>query len=456
MKVYNTLTRKLERFKPITAGKVGLYTCGPTVYDYAHIGNLRTYIFEDILRKTLEMLQFKVNHVMNITDVGHLTSDADTGEDKMEKSARKKKMSAYEVAEKFTKAFLHDIARLNIAQAHTLCKATEHIQEQIAMIKAIEAKGATYITDDGVYFDTSCFANYGKMAKLDVQGLQAGQRIDMKNKKHKTDFALWKFSPKGEKREMEWDSPWGVGFPGWHIECSAMSVKYLGDQFDIHTGGTDHIPVHHTNEIAQTETATGKSPWVKYWLHGEFLVLDEGRMGKSLGNFITLQTLVDKGFDPLAYRYLCLQTHYRKHLQFSMDALQGAANTYARLKEIVCALPKREAKLNSKYVEDFITALEEDLNTPKALAVLWAVLRDKSLKPEEKYALLVEFDNVLGLGISTIHPDIPETIAKLVQEREHARSYNDFAKADMLRKKISDMGYVVDDSPNGPIVKKRA
>jgi len=312
LKFYNTLTRKLEDFNPLNPPNVGLYTCGPTVYMYAHIGNLRTYIFEDILKRVLLANNYKVNHVMNITDVGHLTSDADTGDDKLEKEAIKENKNAWEIAAFYTAAFQKDLEELNIIPPDIWCKATDHINEQIELVKKLESKGFTYRTDDGIYFDTSKVADYGKLAGLDIEGLRAGIRVEMvAGKKNPTDFALWKFSPTNVKRQMEWDSPWGKGFPGWHIECAAMSMKYLGETFDIHCGGIDHIPVHHTNEIAEAESATGK-PFVKYWLHGEFLELKEGRMGKSEGNAILVSTLKEKGFDPLSYRYLVLNTHYRK------------------------------------------------------------------------------------------------------------------------------------------------
>ncbi|MDP6293672.1 MAG: cysteine--tRNA ligase, partial [Candidatus Woesearchaeota archaeon] len=366
------------------------------------------------------------------------------------------KKSAYEIAEMYTKAFLENMQELNIIQAHILCKATDHIKEQINMVKAIEKAGATYATDDGIYFDTSTFPNYAKLAKLNIKGLQAGSRIDMKGKKQKTDFALWKFAPPGEKREMEWESPWGRGFPGWHIECSAMATKYLGEQFDLHTGGIDHIPVHHSNEIAQAETATGKSPWVKYWLHGEFLVLEkDAKMSKSLGNFITLRTLTDKGYDPLAYRYLCLTAHYRKKLTFSLSALDGAANTYARLKEVILSLDHKKAKLSEKYVAQFEKVIADDLNTPKALAVLWNVLRNERLSPAQRYSLALHFDKVLGLGIKDFkHDQATPEVAELIKAREQARKAKDFQKADEIREKVHDLGYEIDDTADGAVAKK--
>ena len=315
LRLYDTFTRNLREFVPLQSPEVGLYTCGPTVYDYAHIGNLRTYIFEDILRRTLEFNGYTVKHVMNITDVGHLVSDADEGEDKMEKGARRTGKSAWEIAQFYTLAFQEDLKRLNIQSPHIWCRATDHIQEQIEFILCIENRGYTYRTSDGVYFDTSKMSNYGYMARLDIEGLQAGARIDLGEKRSPTDFALWKFSPSGQKRQMEWESPWGTGFPGWHIECSAMSAKYLGSFFDIHCGGEDHIPVHHTNEIAQTEACFG-TRLANFWMHGYFLQLDEASMSKSSGEFLRLQVLIDRGYDPLAYRFFNLSAHYRAKLNF--------------------------------------------------------------------------------------------------------------------------------------------
>ncbi|MBU2542036.1 cysteine--tRNA ligase, partial [Patescibacteria group bacterium] len=352
LKLYNTLSRKKEEFTPLKKGlfkskEVGLYTCGPTVYNYAHIGNLRSYVFEDILKRTLEYNKYKVKHVMNITDVGHLTSDADEGEDKMEKGAKREGKTAWEIAEFYTQAFKSNLHDLNIEEPNIWCKATDHIPEQIKLVQKLIEKGVTYETSDGIYFDTTKIDDYGKMANLKNQKLKAGERVDMGEKKNTTDFSLWKWSsrhselhperPTGSegslsspKRQMEWKAFGRMGFPGWHLECSAMATKYLGEQFDIHCGGIDHIPVHHTNEIAQSETATGKKPWVKYWLHNEFLNMAnpstgaQGKMAKSAGNFITLDTLKTHNINPLAYRYFLLQTHYRKQLSFSWEALEAA------------------------------------------------------------------------------------------------------------------------------------
>ncbi len=314
LKLYNTRTREKEVFKPLHSTTVGLYTCGPTVYNYVHLGNLRSYLFEDILKRTLKRLKFTVQHVMNITDVGHLTDDADQGEDKMEKGAAREGKTAWEVAAFFTDACKRDMADLNILEPSIWCRATDHIPEQIALVKTLIDKGYTYETTDGIYFDTTKFPRYGDFAHLDTQSLQAGVRVDMGEKKNPHDFALWKFSPPGSTRQMEWVAFGKMGFPGWHVECSAMAMKYLGEQFDIHCSGIDHIPVHHTNEIAQSEAATGVTPWVRFWLHNEFLSVGKEKMSKSGENFVTLQTIKDKGHSTLAFRYFILQAHYRKQL----------------------------------------------------------------------------------------------------------------------------------------------
>ena len=331
LRLFDTYTRSLRDFDPLHPPEVGIYCCGPTVYDYAHVGNLRTYIFEDILRRVLEFNGYRVKHVMNITDVGHLTSDADTGEDRMEKGSRRTGKLAWEIAEIYTQEFKKDLQRLNINEPHIWCRATDHILEQIDFIKCIEVKGYTYHTADGIYFDTSKLPDYGHMARLDIEGLRAGARVDMADKRNTTDFALWKFSPSGEKRQMEWDSPWGVGFPGWHIECSAMAAKYLGSFFDIHCGGEDHIMVHHSNEIAQMQACHG-THLANFWMHGYFLQVDESRMGKSVGNFLRLQTLIDRGYDPLAWRLFCLSAHYRSKLNFTWESLEGSETALNRLR----------------------------------------------------------------------------------------------------------------------------
>ena len=320
LKLYNTLTRKKEDFKPLNDKEVGIYTCGPTVYNYAHIGNMRAYIFVDILVRYLRYSGYKVKHVMNITDVGHLTSDSDTGEDKVEKEAQKEGKTAWDIAKNYEKAFFEDSEALNIKKPDIIVKATDLIKEQISFIQKLEEKGFTYVLNDGVYFDSSKIKDYGKLAKLDIEGLRAGERVDIRGKKNKTDFALWKFSPKDKKRDMEWESPWGKGFPGWHLECSAIGLKYLGEQFDVHTGGIDHINVHHTNEIAQGEALTGKTP-AKYWMHSEFLLTGDTKMAKSRGNLVRV---TDLGVDPLAYRMLILQANYRDPLNFTDESIKAA------------------------------------------------------------------------------------------------------------------------------------
>lgn len=444
LKLYNTLTRKKEVFKPIN-NTVGIYSCGPTVYWYQHIGNLRTYIFSDILKKTLIYNGFKVKHVMNITDVGHLTSDADSGEDKIEKAAKKEGRTAEDIANYYFSIFKEDLKKLNIAEPNIWCKATEHIKEQIELIKELEKKGYTYKTKDGIYFDTSKYKDYGKFAKLKVEGLNAGKRVELKDKKNKTDFALWKFSEEPGKRQQEWDSPWGVGFPGWHIECSAMSSKYLGKQFDIHTGGTDHITVHHQNEIAQSECAFGVKPWVRYWLHGAFLVDKDGKMSKSKGKIFTISDLEKQGFSPIDYRYFCLSTHYRKQLVFSIENLKSAKNSYNKLKN---RIPKINDKgTNKKYLKEFEDAINDDLNTPKALQILWKLIRNE--KAKGKLQTIKKFDEVLSLNLFK-EEQIPEEIKKLVEERETARKEKNWEKADELRNEISKKGFLVNDTPKGP------
>lgn len=455
LRLYDTYTRSLREFQPLREDYVGLYTCGPTVYNYAHIGNLRTYIFEDILRRTLEFNGYSVKHVMNITDVGHLVSDADTGEDKMEKGSRRTGKSAWEIAEFYSQAFREDLKRLNILEPHIWCRATEHIAEQIALIQCIEAKGYTYRLSDGIYFDTSKLPDYGYLARLDVEGLQAGARIDIGEKRHPTDFALWKFSPSGQKRQMEWDSPWGVGFPGWHIECSAMSAKYLGVFFDIHCGGEDHIPVHHTNEIAQTEACHG-TRLANFWMHGYFLQVDEEKMSKSSGEFLRLQTLIDKGYDPLAYRLFCLSAHYRAKLNFTWESLDGAAISLERLRNQVYEWGE-PGDVDTNYVHQFTEQVNDDLNMPRALAVTWEVARSDLPAPTRK-ATILYFDRVLGLGLSDWQPpkeEIPESILALVQQRQQARSEKRWAEADALRQQIAAAGYEVEDTPQGPRVKSK-
>jgi cysteinyl-tRNA synthetase len=460
LKLYNTLTRKKEVFRPLKDKKVGLYTCGPTVYWFAHIGNLRTYIFEDILKRVLEYNGYKVKHVMNITDVGHLTSDADTGEDKIELGAKREKKTAWEIAEFYTKAFKNDLKLLNIKEPDVWIKATETIDDQINLIKILEKKGFTYKISDGIYFDTSKLKSYGRLWPKKME-LKAGARIEMvPGKKNPTDFALWKFTPPGVKRQMEWDSPWGKGFPGWHTECVVMSIKELGVPFDIHCGGVDHILIHHTNEIAQAEAAFGKV-FANFWLHGEFLVLEKEKMAKSKGKIFTLNELIEKGFNPLAYRYFCLGTHYRKKLQFSWQALKASQNALNNLYQIISNLKPQISNRNlksqifKKYQNQFLEFINEDLNMPRALALMWDLLSNEKISNEEKYSLLIDFDKVFGLNFEKLKkPKIPEKIKKLAKIREEYRKEGDFKSADEIRKKIKEMGYWIEDTKEGPKIKK--
>ncbi|MFC1687966.1 cysteine--tRNA ligase [Patescibacteria group bacterium] len=467
LKLYNTISRKEDEFKPLKKNTVGLYTCGPTVYNYAHIGNLRTYIFEDVLKRVLLLNEYKVKHVMNITDVGHLTSDADEGDDKIEKSAVKENKTVWEIAEHYTKAFKNNMADLNLSEPDIWCKATDHIKEQINWVKKLEKKGFTYQTSDGIYFDTVKFPEYGKLTGQKLDELKEGARVEKNpEKKNASDFALWKFSPKDSQRQMEWDSPWRKGFPGWALECSVMAQKYLGKTIDIHCGGIDHIPIHHTNEIAQAEAVTGK-PFANFWLHGEFLVIgkddsslqsseEQRRMGKSEGNFITLDTVKEKGFSPLAYRYFTLGTHYRKQLAFSWEALQGAQNALNKLHNTVAGYD--EPKIGcAEFEQQFLEAINNDLDTPQALAIMWNVIKSDYPSHAKKQTLL-KFDEVLGLGLKNAKKEkveIPENIQKLIDQRENARKNKDFETSDKLRKEITDAGFSIEDTDEGSVVKKK-
>jgi cysteinyl-tRNA synthetase len=456
LRLFDTYTRSLRDFEPLQAAVVGMYTCGPTVYDYAHIGNLRTYIFEDLLRRALDFNGYTVTHVMNITDVGHLVSDADTGEDKMEKGSRRAGQSAWAIADFYTQAFKEDLHHLNILEPTIWCRATEHMSEQIEAIRCIEAKGFTYRTSDGIYFDTSRLPDYGHLARLDVAGLQAGVRVEMGEKRHPTDFALWKFSPPDQKRQMEWESPWGVGFPGWHIECSAMSAKYLGVFFDIHCGGEDHIAVHHPNEIAQTEACYG-TRLANFWLHGHFLQLDDAKMAKSAGDFLRLQTLMERGYDPLVYRFFCLSAHYRAKLNFTWEGLDGAAGALQRLRLTAHSWGAPD-KADAAYLARFTVQLNDDLNLPRAVAVTWDLVKSH-LPMATKKATLLQFDRVLGLGLAEWQPTeavVPDAIIALVQERQRARAEKRWRDADMLREQVKAAGYEIADTPQGPRLRPKS
>ena len=458
LKLYDNYTRSLRPFEPLARdAPVGLYTCGPTVYDYQHIGNFRTFLFEDVLKRVLEWNGYVVRHVMNITDVGHLTSDADTGEDKMEKGARRTGMTAWQIAQLYTDDFIENLGRLNIEDATILCRATDHIPEQIAFIADIERNGYTYTTSDGVYFDTSKQEGYGYLARLDIHGLEAGRRVELGEKRLPTDFALWKFSSPGEKRQMEWDSPWGKGFPGWHIECSAMAQKYLGDYFDIHCGGEDHIPVHHTNEIAQTEARVG-TRLANYWMHGYFLLLNDAKMAKSAGEFLRIQSLIERGYDPLVYRYLCLTAHYRTQMSFSWEAMDAATTALDRMRNGFFALASdSQVAPDAGYLDRFTNEVNDDLNVPRALAVAWEVLRG-DLPPAVKRATLLRFDDVLGLRLAEWVPvleEAPPAVEALAEARAAARKGKQWAEADRLRGELAALGWDMEDQPAGYRLKRR-
>ncbi len=465
LKLYNTLSRKKEVFKPIKKKQVGLYTCGPTVYFYAHIGNLKTYIFEDILKKILEYNSYKVNHVMNITDVGHLTSDADTGEDKLEKGAKREKKTVWQIAEFYTKAFKKDIKDLNIEEPDIWIKATDTIKDQINLIKILEKKGFTYKIDDGIYFNTAKLKTYGRLWGRKKISMKPEARIKMAaGKKNPTDFALWKFSPKGAKRQMEWKSPWGIGFPGWHTECVVMGIKNLGVPFDIHCGGIDHILIHHTNEIAQAEAAYGKI-LANFWLHSEFLVLGKEKMAKSKGNIAILDEVIKKAFNPLAYRYLCLGAHYRSKLNFSWKALEGAQNSLNNLYQKVAEYSenrsrsgriKNDSSKIKNYQNKFLEFVNDDLNTPKALALLWQIVKAQEISNREKYKLLLDFDKVFSLDLDKVKKlRIPQQVKKLVEEREKFREQKNWKKADEARKKVEKIGYQIEDTEKGYKILKK-
>ncbi len=472
---FNTLSRKKEVFAPLTDDTVTMYNCGPTVYNFVHIGNLRAFIFADILRRVLEYNNYSVKQIMNITDVGHLVSDADEGEDKMEKGARREGKSAQDIAEFYTNAFFADIEKLNIKKAWEYPKATDHIAEQIALIQKLEEKGYTYMITDGIYFDTSKFPKYADFARIDLSQEKAGARVEEnKEKRNRADFALWKFSKPEEKRQQEWDSSWGVGFPGWHIECSAMAMKYLGETIDIHTGGIDHIPVHHTNEIAQSECATGKQ-FARFWLHSEFINIGGDKMAKSGENFITLQTIIDRAIPPLAYRYFLLTVHYRTLLNFSFGALEAARTAFLKLHAIfhewdplASSLPTEQAgskEAEGQYFQKLTVAISDDLNTPQAVALLWEIAKDNTISPEEKKRLFLEADKILGLGFVLNKKErekfllkkdeeissntLPIPVQNLLTERESARAHKDFERADKLRDELFQMGYKVVDGEEG-------
>ncbi len=458
IKLYNTKSKKLETFIPEKDGHVGIYSCGPTVYHYQHLGNMRAAVFADTLRRMFISNGYDVTHVINITDVGHNVDDSESGEDKMEKGSKREGKSVWEIAKQYTDAYFADLQMLGIPlDAYVFPRATDNIKEQIALIEALELKGYTYRTHDGIYFDTSKFKAYKDFAHLDVEGLKSGARVEENvEKKNITDFALWKFSPTNEKRQMEWESKWGTGFPGWHIECSAMSMKYLGVHFDVHTGGIEHIPVHHTNEIAQSECATGM-PYVNYWMHNNHLLDTTGKMSKSNGEFMTLSKLREENHDPLAYRYFLLTAHYRKELSFSYEALDAASVAYHRLVDYVLHNKTASGHVISKYMHLAHTALSNDLATPEVIATIWKLMKDDEVTEVDRYITLVALSDLLGLGLHEVAEkglEIPEEIEELLSQRAQARASKEFALSDNLRKEIETHGFIVKDTSNGQELSK--
>ena len=469
MRLYNTASRKIEEFKPINSPNVSFYTCGPTVYDFTHIGHLRTYVNNDVLKRTLNFLGYKVKHAMNITDVGHLTGDSDEGEDKMEKGAVKKATTVWELAKVYTDYFIYSIDELKILRPDTFSNATAHVPEFIEMIKILEKKGFVYQTDEAVYFDVKKFPNYGKLSGQKLEDKKTAVRKEVNadaGKKNPADFALW-FKAVGRFKDhtMRWESPWGVGFPGWHIECSAMCMKYLGETIDIHTGGIDHIAVHHENEIAQSEAVTGK-PFVHYWFHYDFLLVDGQKMSKSLGNFYTIDDIKKRNINPLALRMLFFQTHYQQIMNFTWESLDSAQTAYARLQNIIVDLKEKteqnevEGEISSeakKLKIDFTNAISDNLQMPKAMAILWETVKSK-ISDKEKLNLLLDFDQILGLGFKDMKKEtgnIPEGILKLAQEREKARLAKNFNRSDEIRKMIEERGYQVKDADSGFEIKRK-
>ena len=451
---YNTLTKKKEKFESIEDNMVKIYTCGPTVYKDATIGNMRTFIFMDNLRRVLKYNGYNLKHVMNLTDVGHLVSDGDEGEDKMVKSAKEEGKTPKEIAEHYTKLFFKDLELLNVDMPEIICKATDYINDMLEFVKKLVANGYAYETSTAIYFDVSKLDEYGILSGIDVRKQKAGARVDVdEEKKNPYDFALWIKAP--ENHIMKWDSPWGPSYPGWHIECSTMSQKHLGEQFDIHTGGVDLIPTHHENEIAQSKGCTGKIP-ARFWMHGEFLLINGGKMSKSLGNVYLLKDIVEKGYDPLVYKYFCYTAHYRNKLNFTWEAIDASNKSLMKLRESYRKHLDGEENIEDDIVSDyknrFIKAINDDLNMPLAMGVVWEVAKNE--KKSKKFAeLLLDFDRVLGLKIDK-KDDIPEEVLKLLEERNTARKEKDWKKSDELRDKIQEYGYRIEDSKEGTKIEK--
>lgn len=458
--LYNSLTQNKEAFTPVSNQQVSIYTCGPTVYDYAHIGNFRTYTTSDLVVRVFKFNGYKVRHVMNLTDVGHLSGDnlgdADIGEDRVESAAEEEGKSAREITDFYITHFMSDYERLNLEKPVKFTRATEYIQEQIDLIRELERKHVTYRTSDGIYFDTSKYSKYGELSGYTEESIKEGARIEPNpEKRNPSDFALWKFSPEGSKRWQEWNSPWGIGFPGWHVECSAMSMKELGETLDVHIGGEDLKMIHHQNEIAQSECATGKT-FSNYWLHAAFLQVDGGRMGKSLGNFYTVSDIVDRGFNPLSLRFFYMSAHYRTPLNFTWTSLQSADNT---LKKLYSTVAEYRDTSNSEPSEDFIDkfkeALNDDINMPKALAVVWELIGSDESNGT-KLVTLLRFDKVLGLDLDKhVGYEIPQKVADYARTRLEYRKAGIWDKADDMRKKVEELGFLIEDAPEGYKIKKK-
>ena len=465
LKLFNSMSKSVEDFVPLESGKVSMYACGPTVYDFTHIGHGRKYVNDDVLRRVLTVIEeLEVTHVQNITDVGHLVSDSDTGEDKMEKGARKAGKTVWEVAQEYTEYFRKVMKDLNILPPTIECKATDHIQEQIDLITRILDKGHAYETDEAIYFDVTSFSDYGKLFGQTMEEKLVGAREEVETetmKRNPADFVLWfKRVGKFAEHTMYWSSPWGDGFPGWHIECSAMSMKYLGEQIDLHTGGEDHLSIHHPNEIAQSESATGKHPFVKYWFHSVFLMVDGRKMSKSLGNYYRVEDVVAKGFAPLSLRYYFLSTHYRKQMNFTFEGLAGAQSALEKLNESVNRLegqiePDGWSTEGEEYYKKFVAAVEDDLNTPQALAVIWEMMKS-GISDQAKKNLINVFDSVLGLDLGAVNEEeLPGNIKKLMEERDVARKEMNWSASDMIADQIVSSGYKIMDTPSGTLVKKK-
>ncbi|MCL2080893.1 MAG: cysteine--tRNA ligase [Oscillospiraceae bacterium] len=457
MKIYNTLTGKKEEFQPLKEGQASVYSCGPTVYAYAHIGNMRTYLFMDWLRRALKAGGYTLKHVMNVTDVGHLVSDADEGEDKMAETARRARLSPYEIAARYTDAFLADLDALNIERPEIIPKATDHIPEMLEIVEGLCGKGYGYEISDGIYFDIGKFPGYGKLSRIDLDELKAGARVELnEEKRHPADFALWKKAP--PEHIMQWPSQWGMGYPGWHIECSAMARKYLGDVFDIHTGGVDHIPIHHENEIAQSEAFTGKLP-ARYWMHAEFMLVDGGKMSKSLKNTYTLSDLRERGCAPAHFRYFCANAHYRSKCNFTWKGMDDARTSYNRLVSALNA-HREGASGACAFADDakkrFTEAVADDLNIPKGLGVVWEIARYPE-KHRALYELMLECDAVLGFDLGAAPPEaapLPPEAQSLIDARQAARAAKNWAESDRLRGELKAMGILLEDSSQGVKIKR--